>query len=185
MSTITKYSELSGLYNSYLLIFLTFLEAENSRWRHQQIQCLVRASFLIHRWLTSPFVLICERDQGALWHLYMDTNPVGVKVKTVTDFIFLGTKITVACDCSHKIKWCLFLGRKDMTNLDSILKSRDNTFLTKVHIVKATVFPVVTYGCESWTTKKLSNEESMLSNCSAVEDSWRSLGLQGDQTSQS
>ena len=58
-----------------------------------------------------------------------------------------------------------------MTNLDSILKSRDNTFLTKVHIVKATVFPVVTYGCESWTTKRLSNEESMLSNCSAVEDS--------------
>ena len=76
------------------------------------------------------------------------------KVETVTDFIFLGSKITVDDDCSHKIKRQLLLGRKDMTNLDSILKSRDVTLLTKVHLIKAMVFPVVIYGCESWTIKK-------------------------------
>ena len=71
------------------------------------------------------------------------------KVETVTDFIFLGSKITVDCDCSHEIKKHLLLGRKAMTNLDSILKSRDITLLAKVHIVKAMVFPVAMYGCES------------------------------------
>ena len=77
------------------------------------------------------------------------------KVVTVTDFIiFLGSKITVDGDCSHEIKRHLLLGRKAMTNLDSILKNRDITLLTKVHIVKAMVFPVVMYGCESWTLKK-------------------------------
>ena len=75
-------------------------------------------------------------------------------MKTVTDFIFSGSKITAAGDCSHEIKRRLLLGRKAMTNLDSILKSRDITLLTKVHIVKAMVFPVVMYGCESWTIKK-------------------------------
>ena len=78
----------------------------------------------------------------------------GVTVETVTDFIFLGSKITADGDCSHEIKRCLLLGRKVMTNLDSILKSRDITLLTKVHLVKAMVFPVVMYGCESWTLKK-------------------------------
>ena len=78
----------------------------------------------------------------------------GEKVGTVTDFIFLGSKITVDCDCSHEIKRCLLLGRKAMTNLDSILKSRDITLPTKVHLLKAMVFPVVLYGCESWTIKK-------------------------------
>ena len=73
---------------------------------------------------------------------------------TVADFIFLGSKITADGDCSHEIKRCLLLGRKVMTNLDSILKRRDITLLTKVHLVKAMVFPVVTYGCESWTIKK-------------------------------
>ena len=73
---------------------------------------------------------------------------------TVTDFIFLGSKITVDGDCSHKIKRCLLLGRKSMTNLDSIFKSRDITLPTKVHIVKATVFLVVMYGCENLTIKK-------------------------------
>ena len=73
---------------------------------------------------------------------------------TVTDFIFLGSKITVDSDCSHEIKRCSLFGRKAMANLDSILKSRDITLLTKVHIVKAMVFPVVMYGCESWITKK-------------------------------
>ena len=78
----------------------------------------------------------------------------GETVETVADFIFLGFKITVDGDCSHEIKRCLFLGRKVMTNLDSILKSRGITLSTKVHLVKAMVFPLVMYGCESWTTKK-------------------------------
>ena len=78
----------------------------------------------------------------------------GETVVTVADFIFLGSKITADGDCSHEIKRHLLLGRKAMTNLDSILKSRDITFLTKVHLVKGMVFPVVMYGCESWTIKK-------------------------------
>ena len=76
------------------------------------------------------------------------------KVETVTDFIFLGSKITADGDCSHKIKRLLLLRRKAITNLDSILKSRDITLLTKIPIVKAMIFPVVMYGCESWTIKK-------------------------------
>ena len=78
----------------------------------------------------------------------------GETVETVSDFIFLGSKITADGDCSHEIKRCLLLERKVMTNLDSILKSRDITLPTKVHLVKAMVFPVVRYGCESWTIKK-------------------------------
>ena len=74
--------------------------------------------------------------------------------ETVKDFIFLGSKITEDGDCNHEIKRHLLLGRKAMTNLDSVLKSRDITLLTKVHIVKAMIFPVVMYGCESWTIKK-------------------------------
>ena len=75
-------------------------------------------------------------------------------METVSDFIFGGSRITAGVDCSHEIKRCLLLGRKVMTNLDSILKSRDVTLPTKVHLVKAMVFPVVVYGCESWTVKK-------------------------------
>ena len=78
----------------------------------------------------------------------------GETVETVSDFILSGSKITADSDCSHEIKRCLLLGRKVMTNLDSILKSRDITLQTKVHLVKAMVFPVVMYGCESWTVKK-------------------------------
>ena len=78
----------------------------------------------------------------------------GETVETVADFIFLGSRITADGDCSHEIKRCLLLGRKAMTNLDSILKSRDITSSTKVHLVKAMVFPVVMYRCESWTIKK-------------------------------
>ena len=78
----------------------------------------------------------------------------GKTVERVSDFIFLGSKITADCDCSHDIKRCLLLGRKVMTNLDSIFKSRDITLPTKVHLVKAMVFPVVMCGCESWTVKK-------------------------------
>ena len=75
-----------------------------------------------------------------------------------SDFIFLGSKITAYCDCSHELKRCLLLGRKVMTNLDSILKSRDITWPVKVHLVKAMVFPVVMYGCESWTVKKAEHQ---------------------------
>ena len=78
----------------------------------------------------------------------------GEKVEIVTDFLFLGSKITADGDCSHEIIRCLLHGRKAMTNLDSVLKSRDITLLTKVHIVKAMIFPVVMYGSESWTIKK-------------------------------
>ena len=78
----------------------------------------------------------------------------GETMETVTDFIFLGSKIIADGECNHEIKRCLLLGRKVMTNLDSRLKSRDNTLPTKVHLVKAMVFPIVLYGCESWTIKK-------------------------------
>ena len=79
----------------------------------------------------------------------------GVKMETVTDFIFLNFKITADGDCSHEIKRCLLGGRKAMTNLDSILKSKDITLLTKICLVKAKVFPVIMYGCKSWTAKKV------------------------------
>ena len=91
---------------------------------------------------------------------FMASSPItswqtdGETMETVTDFIFLGAKITADGDCSHEIKRCLLLGRKAMTNLDSILKSRHITEPTKVHLVKAMVFPVVMYGCESWIVKK-------------------------------
>ena len=92
-------------------------------------------------------------------------------METETDFIFFGSKITADGDCSHEIKRCLLLGRKVMTNLDSILKSRDVAFPTKVHLVKAMVFPVIMYGCESWTRKKAECKELMLLNCGVGEDS--------------
>ena len=90
----------------------------------------------------------------------------------MADFIFGGSKINIDCDCSHEIKRRLLLGRKVMSNLDSISKSRDITLPTKVHLVKGMVIPVVTYGCENWTIKrKLSTEELMLLNCVVGEDS--------------
>ena len=95
----------------------------------------------------------------------------GETVETVADFIFLGSKITAGGDCSHEIKRHLLLGRKIMTNLDSIFKSRDITLRTKVHLVKALVFPVIMYGCESWTIKKASTKELVLLNCGVGEDS--------------
>ena len=91
--------------------------------------------------------------------------------ETVADFILGGSQITADGDCSHEIKRRLLLGRKVMTNLDSILKSRDIYLSTKVRLVKAMVFPVVMYGCESWTIKELSAEELMLLNCGVGEDS--------------
>ena len=95
----------------------------------------------------------------------------GETVATVSDFIFLGSKITADGDCSHEIKRHLLLGRKVMTNLDSIFKSRDITLPTKVHLVKAVFFPVVMYGCESWTIKKAEQQRMMLLNCGVGEDS--------------
>ena len=110
----------------------------------------------------------------------------GETVETVSDFSFWGSKITADGDCSHEIKRHLLLGRKVMTNLDSISKSRDITLPTKVHLVKAMVFSVVMY-LESrvglW--RKLSTEKLMLLNCGVGEDSWESPGLQGDPTSPS
>ena len=109
----------------------------------------------------------------------------GATVETVTDFIFLGSKITVNGDCSHEIKRCLLLGRKVMTSLDSILKSRNITVPTEVRLVKTMVFPVVMYGCESWTIKKAEHRriDTFELWC------WRRLlrvpGLQGDPTSPS
>ena len=95
----------------------------------------------------------------------------GETVETVADFNFLGSKITADGDCSHEITRRLLLGRKGMTNLDSILKSRDITLPTNVCLVKAMVFSVVMYGCESWTVKKAETEELMLFNCGVGEDS--------------
>ena len=110
----------------------------------------------------------------------------GETMETVTDFLFLGSKTTADGDCGHEIKRCLLLGRKAMTKLDSILKSRDITLLTKVCIVKAMVFPVVMYEYESWNIKKAERQKI------AAFELWcwrrllrESLGLQGDQTSQS
>ena len=95
----------------------------------------------------------------------------GEHVETVTDFILLGSKITADGDCSHEIKRRLLLGRKVMTNLDSVLKSGDITLPTKVHLVKAMVFPVVMYGCESWTVKKAECRRIDVLNCGVGEGS--------------
>ena len=100
----------------------------------------------------------------------------GETMETVRDFIFLGSKITADGDCSHEVKRRLLLGRKAMTNHDSILKSKDIAFLTKIHLVKATVFPVVMYGCETWAIKKADQRTDAF-------ELLGSLGLQGDPTS--
>ena len=103
----------------------------------------------------------------------------------VTEYIFLGSKITADGDCSHEIKRSLLLGRKVVTNLDSILKNRDITLPTKVHIVKAMAFPVVMYGYESWTIKKSEHQRIDDFELWCTEDPWESLGQQGGQTSES
>ena len=99
-----------------------------------------------------------------LWQIDEET------VETMANFIFLGSKINADGDCSHKIKRCRLFGKKVMTNLDSILKNRDITLPTKVHLVKAMVFPVVMYGCESWTIKRAEREELMLLSCGVGKD---------------
>ena len=103
----------------------------------------------------------------------------------VRDLIFLGSKITGDSDCCHEIKRCLLLGWKSMTYLDSILKSRDITLLTKVHLVKAMFFPIVMYGCESWTIKKAEHQRTGAFDCGDGEHSWEFLELQRDPTSPS
>ena len=136
----------------------------------------------------NPFQCSClenSRDGGAWWAAVYGVaqSPAQLKrlsssgssskcaslVKTVSDFILGGSKITADGDCSHEIKRRLLLGRKVMTNLDSIFQSRDITMPTKVRLVKAMVFPVVMYGYESWTVKKVSTKELMLLNCGAGE----------------
>ena len=107
-------------------------------------------------------------------------------MERVTDFIFLGSKITADGDCSHEIKRRLLLGRKVVTNLDSILKSRDITLPTKVDLVKAMIFLVVVYGCESWTIKKAKHQRINVFELWCLRRRLlRALGLQGDQTNQS
>ena len=100
-----------------------------------------------------------------MYHTYVET------METVTDFVFLGSKITADGDCSHEIKRRLLLRRNAMTNLDSLLESRDIALPPKVSVVKAMVFPVVVYGCESWMIEKAKPEELRPSNCGAGEDS--------------
>ena len=109
----------------------------------------------------------------------------GETMETVKDFIILGSKITADGDCSLEIKRCLLLGRKVMTKLDSVLKSRDITLQTKVCLVKATVCSVVMYGCESWTVKKAESQRIDAFDLWLLEKILESLGLQGDQTIQS
>ena len=116
---------------------------------------------------------------GPITSWKIDGETVGI----VADFIFWGSKITADGDCSHEIKRRLLLGRKVVTNLDGILKSREMTVPTKVRLVKAMVFPLVMYWCKSWTIKNAEHKELMLLNCGVGEDSWESLGLQGDPTS--
>ena len=108
----------------------------------------------------------------------------GEAMETVTDFIFLGSKITEDGDFSHEIKRQMLLGRKTMTNLDSVLKSRNITLPTEVHIVKAMVYPVCV-DVKVGPKRRLSTKDLLLLNCGTVEDSWESLGLQGDQIIQS
>ena len=121
---------------------------------------------------------------------FMASDPItswqidGETVETVTDFILGGFKITADGDCNHETKIHLLPGRKVITNLGSLLKSRDITLPTKVCLIKAMVFPVVMYGCESWTTKKAEHQRIDALNC-VGEDFWESFGLQGDPTSPS
>ena len=116
-----------------------------------------------------------ENEDHGIWSHHFMANRWET-VETVSDFIFLGSKITADGDCSYEIKRRLLLGRKVMNNLDSILKSIDITLSTKVHLVKAMVFPVVMYGCESWTIKKAEHQRIDAFELWCWEDSWDSLG---------
>ena len=137
-----------------------------------------------------------EREEWKSWlktqhSKIMASGPItswqvdGETIETVKHFIFLVSKITADGDCSHEIKRRLLLGRKALTNLDSILKSRDVTLPITVRLVNAMVFSVVMYGCESWAIKKAEHWRIDAFNCGVREDSWECLGPEGDQTSQS
>ena len=122
-----------------------------------------------------------ENEDHGIWsHHFMENRAT---VETVADFIFGGSKITADGDCSHEIERCLLLGRKVMTNLDSILKSRDITLPTKVHLVKALFFPVVRYGCDSWAVKKAERQRIDVFELWCWRRLLRFLGLQGDSNS--
>ena len=150
--------ELRSLKSSKFSLFLLYQEPQICRWHHPYGR----------KWrgTQKPLDESERREQKVGLKLniqktkIMASSPItswqidGDRVETVSDFIFWSSKITADGDCSHEIKRCLLLGRKIMTNLDSIFKSRDITLLTKVHLVKTMVFPVVMYGCESWTVKK-------------------------------
>ena len=141
-----------------------------------------------------PVLKVKEDSEKVDWKLniqktkIMASDPITswqIDGETVREFIFGGSKITADGDCSHEIKIRLLLGRKVMTNLDSILESRDITLPTKVCLVKSIMFPVVMYGCESWTIKKAECWRIDALELWFEEDSWESLGLQGDPTSPS
>ena len=131
-----------------LLLFLIFLLAESEEGLKSLLMKVKEESEKVGLKLNIQKTKIVASSPITSWEIDGET------VETVSDFMFWGSKITVDGDCSHEIKRCLLLGRKVMTNLDSILKSRDIIFSTKVPLVKAMVFPVVVYGCESWTIKK-------------------------------
>jgi len=146
----------------------------------------INQGYILSPCLFNPYPEYIMRDIG------LDEAQAGIKMAGINinnlrygDDIFLDSKITADGDCSHEIQRHLLLGRKAMTNLNSILKSRDITLPNKVHLVKAMAFSIVMYGCESCTINKLNAKELMLLNCGVGEGSWESLGLQGDQTSQS
>ena len=126
---------------------LSNIHNQNTKYHNKQTVIKYGISFALHQ-LNIQKTKIMASGPITSWEIYGET------VETVSDFIFWGSKITADSDCSHEIKRRLLLGRKAMANLDSILKSRDITLPTKVCLVKAMVFPVVTYGCESWTVKK-------------------------------
>ena len=124
-----------------------------------------------------------DKEDHGIWSHHFMANRWGNNGNSDRLYLWC-SKITADSDCSHEIKRYLLLGRKVVTNLGSTLKSRYITLVTKIHVVKAVVFPGVMYGCESWTIRRLSTKELMLLNCGAEEDSGESLGLQGDPTSQ-
>ena len=126
---------------------------------------------------------IQENEDHGIWSQHFMANRE--IIETVTDWIFLGSKITADSDSTHETKRHLLLGRKTMTNLDSILKSIDSTLPKKVRLVKAMVYPVVMFGCMSWTIKKAKSWRIDVFECGVGENSWESLGLQGDPPSPS
>ena len=145
----------------------------------------------VHRaWAEGSFLRFCPHLKLSIQKaMIVASGPItswqisGKTMDIVRDFIFGGCKITADGDCSHEIKRCLLLGRKVMTNLASLLKSRDINFPTKVHLIKAMVFPVVMCGCESWTVKKAEHRRIDAFELWYWRDSWDSLGLQGNPTS--